>query len=131
MAAAFENCEPRTSTRVLAAVIFSTLERHLFDSTTARVEVASNFSITAAQLHKAITGVNYKRGPHVYKKKRKTKDTDGSTKKLQKISPSPSSVIEKMSETQETSQEPEDDDPNPAEDTLSSASSDSLYNPFT
>ena len=38
--------------------------------------------------------------------------------------------LKKTSETQETFQEPDDNDPNPADDTLSSASSDSLYNPF-
>ena len=42
-AAAFETCEARTPTRVLAAAIFSTLERHFFDSTTAHAELASNF----------------------------------------------------------------------------------------
>ena len=49
LAAAFEKCEPRTPTRVLAAAIFSILERHLFDSTTACAEVTANFSITPAQ----------------------------------------------------------------------------------
>ena len=101
---------------------------------TPRAEVASNFCITAAQLHKSITGVDYKSGPHVYKKKRKTMDTASSTSKIQKTAPGPSSVTEETSQTQETSQEPDDDDektgPTPAEDTLSSASSDSLYNPF-
>ena len=106
------------------------MEQHN-NETTPRAKVASKFCVTAAQLHKAITGVDYKGGPHVYKKKRKTTDPAGSTRKLQKISPSPSSVIETTSETQETSQEPQDDDPNPAKDTLSSASSESLYNPFT
>ena len=59
-AAVFETCEPHTPTRVLAAAIFSTLEKHLVDEMTARAEVASNFYITAAQLHKSITGVDYK-----------------------------------------------------------------------
>ena len=127
---AFETCDTRTPTRVLAAAVFCTLEKHFFDEMTPRAEVASKFCVTATQLHKAITGVDYKSGPHVYKKKCKTTDPAGSTSKIQKTSPSPSSVIEKMSETQETSQEPDDDDPNPTEDTLSSASSDSLYNPF-
>ena len=104
LADAFENCEPRTLTRVLAAAIFSTLEKHLFDSTTACTEVASNFSFTAAQLHKTITGVNYKSGPHVYKKKKCTTTETVTT----------TSVVEK-----------------PAEDTLSSSSdSDPLYNLF-
>ena len=130
----FETCEPCTSTRVLAAAVFSTLEKHLFDETTAHAEVASNFYITAAQLHKSITGVDYKSGPHVYKKKHTITDTASSTSKIQKPAPGPSSATaEEMPQPQETSQEAEDDDlntePIPAEDTLSS-SSDSLYNPF-
>ena len=130
----FETCDPHTPTRVLAAAVFSTLEKRLFDETTARAEVASNFCITAAQLHKSITGVDYKSGPHVYKKKRKFTDTASSTSKIQKPAPGPSSATaEETPQTQETSQEAEDDDlntePVPAEDTLSS-SSDSLYNPF-
>ena len=133
MAAAFETCEARTPTRVLAAAIFSTLEKHLFDDMTACAEVVSNFCITAAQLHKSITGVDYKSGPHVYKKKkRKTTETATSISKVQKTTPGPSSVTEEAS--QETLQEPDDDDLQteqiPVEDTLSS-SSDSLYNPFS
>ena len=54
LANSFNKCEPRSPMRVLAAAIFSTLEKHLF-------EVAANFSITPAQLHKAITGVDYKK----------------------------------------------------------------------
>ena len=34
-AAVFETCDPCTPTRVLAAAVFSTLEKHLFDETTA------------------------------------------------------------------------------------------------
>ena len=130
----FETCDPHTPTRVLATAVFSTLEKHLFDEMTARAEVALNFCITAAQLHKSITGVDYKSGPHVYKKKCKIMDTASSTSKIQKLAPGPSlATAEETLQTQETSQEAEDDDPNtepvPAEDTLSS-SSDSLYNPF-
>ena len=119
---------------MLATAVFCTLKKHLFDDMTPCAEVASNFCITATQLHKSITGVDYKSGPHVYKKKRKTTDTASSTSKIQKTAPGPPSVTEEMSQTQETSQEPDDDDtktgPIPVEDTLSSASSDSLYNPF-
>ena len=133
-AAVFEICEARTPTRVLAAAVFSTLEKHLFDETAARAEVTSNFCITATQLHKSITGVDYKSGPHVYKKKHKTTDTASSTSKVQKTTLGPSSVTEQTSQTQETSQEPDDDDAKtesiPAEDTLSTASSDSLYDTF-
>ena len=127
---AFNSCDARTPTRVLAAAVFCTLEKHLFDKTTPRAEVASKFCVTAAQLHKAVTGINYKSGPHAYKKRLKAKDPAASTSQTQKAHPSPSSQIEKTSETQETFQEPDDNDPNPADDTLSSGSSDSLYNPF-
>ena len=132
LVAAFETCEARTPIRVLAAAIFSTLEKHLFDDTTARAEVMSNFSITAAQLHKSITGVDYKSGPHVYKKKKcMTTETATTTSTVQKTTQGPSSVTEEAS--QKTLQEPDDAESQteqiPAEDTLSS-SSDSLYNPF-
>ena len=130
----FETCEARTPTRVLAAAVFCTLEKHLFDKTTLRAEVASSFSITAAQLHKSVTSIDYKSGPHMYKKKRKTRDTASTTSKIQKTAPGPSSVPQGVPRTQETSRESDDNDPKtgtiPSEDTLSSASSDSLYNPF-
>ena len=133
-AAVFETCEAQTPTRVLATAVFCTLEKHLFDDMTPCAEVASKFCITAAQLHKSITSVDYKSGPHVYKKKRKTTGTASSTSKIKKTAPGPSSVTEETSQTQETSQEPNDDDtktgPILAEDTLSPSSSDSLYNPF-
>ena len=134
LAAAFEDCEPRTPTQVLAAAIFSTLEKHLFDSTTARAEVTSNFSITAAQLHKAITGVEYKSGPHVYKKKKcMTTETVTTTSAVQKTTLDPSPVSKEASPT--TLQEPDDADQHTeqiqAKDTLSSSSdSEPLYNPF-
>ena len=122
LAAAFEKCEPRTPTRVLAAAIFSILERHLFDSTTPRAEVAANFSITPAQLHKAITGVDYKSGPHTYKKKKSvTTETVTTTSTVKKTTPRPSTVSKEASTINKIQ----------AEDTLASSSdSDSLYNPF-
>ena len=122
LADAFDKCEPRTPTRVLAAAIFSILERHLFDSTTPRAEVAANFSITPAQLHKAITGVDYKSGPHTYKKKKSvTTETVTTTSTVKKTTPGPSTVSKEASTIKEIQ----------AEDTLASSSdSDSLYNPF-
>ena len=126
LAAAFEDCEPRTPTRVLAAAIFSTFEKHLFDSTTARAEVASNFSITAAQLHKAITGVNYKGGPHRYKPKPKTttKRNGDSTNPNPNPTKKPKTKQEQASTSASTSEKKK---PSPAvtEDTLSSSSSSS------
>ena len=65
----FKECEECTPTRVLATAIFCILEKHLFDETTSRVEVATSFCITAAQLHKAVTGIDYQSGPHPYKRK--------------------------------------------------------------
>ena len=119
---------------MLAAAVFCTLEKHLFDEMTPRAEVASSFCITATQLHKSVTGIDYKSVPHVYKKKCKTTDTTSTTSKIQKTAPGSSSVPQDTPQTQETSHESNDDDPKtgtiPSEDTLSSASSDSLYNPF-
>ena len=93
----FKECKECTPTRVLATAIFCILEKHLFDETTSRAEVATSFCITAAQLHKAVTGIDYQSGPHPCKRKRKTTDT-GSIKptKLQKTdavpSPKPSTL---------------------------------------
>ena len=124
---AFDKFEERTPTRVLAAAVYCTLEKHLFDDTTPHADVASKFRVTAAQLHKAITGIDYKSGPHKYKKRRKDEVPDVSTSQTQEARPSTSSKVQKTQQTKQTSQEPAD--PNPAE-TLSSSSSESLYNPF-
>ena len=44
-AAVFKTCEERTPTWVLAVAIFCTLEKHLFDETTPRAEVATSFAL--------------------------------------------------------------------------------------
>ena len=137
----FKKCEQRTPTRVLPVAVFCTLEKHLFDETTPRAEVATSFYITAAQLHKSVTGVDYQSGPHTYKRKQKTTDTASTSTKIQNTDTGPSSAPStsretphKMTRTQKTSCESDTDDPKtggiPSEDTLSSASSDSLYDPF-
>ena len=80
-----KDCDKHTPTRVLAAAVFCTLEKHLLDETTPRAEIASLFHITAAHLHKAVTGVDYESRPHKYKGKRKSMDADSmSLTKLQK-----------------------------------------------
>ena len=81
---AFNSCDACTPTRVLAAAVFCTLKKHLFDETTPRAEVASKFCVTAAQLHKAVTGIDYKSGPHVYKKKHKVPSQAAPTSQPQK-----------------------------------------------
>ena len=65
----FKECEEHTPTRVLAVAVFCTLEKHLFNETTPRAEVATSFCITAAQLHKAVTSIDYQSGLHAYKRK--------------------------------------------------------------
>ena len=122
---AFDKFEERTPTRVLAAAVYCTLEKHLFDDTASCADVASRFRVTAAQLHKAITGIDYKSGPHKYKKQRKDDVPDVSTSQTQEARPSTSSKVRKTQQTKQTSQEPAD-----PVDTLSSSSSESLYNPF-
>ena len=116
----FHKVEERTPTRVLAAAVYCTLEKHLFDETTTRNDVASKFRITAAQLHKAITGIDYKSGPHKYKKRRKIDDV--STSHTLEPRPSTSSKLQQTQQTKQPSEEPAD-----PVDTLSSSSSESLY----
>ena len=99
----FKECDEHTPTRVLAAAVFCILEKHLFDETMPRAEVASLFCIMAAQLHKAVTGVDYQSGPHPYKGKRKATNTDSTMPtKLQKTdagsSPAPSTSSDTPSE---------------------------------
>ena len=80
-----KDCDKCTPTQVLAAAVFCTLVKHLFDETTPRSEIASLFRIMAAQLHKAVTRVDYQSRPHPYKGKRKSTDADSTTPtKLQK-----------------------------------------------
>ena len=68
----------KSSTRVLAAALYIVLERKYFEERTSRSDIASMFSITTAQLTKAVMGVDYESGPHQTKQKRKT-DADSTT----------------------------------------------------
>ena len=132
---AFLKCEERSPIRVLAVAIFCTLEKHLFDETTTRADVANTFHITSAQLHKAMTGVDYQSGPHVYKRKRKATDTPTTGAKIPKtksaLSPAPSTSapaqeIQKLDEISGESEPDPTDEAIPSADTLPSKSSDSL-----
>ena len=97
---AFKECDECTPTQVLAAAVFCTLEKHLFDETTPREEVATHFCITAAQLHKAVTSIDYQSGLHPYKGKQKATDTDSTTPtKLQKTDAGPSPAHSTSGET--------------------------------
>ena len=62
------------ATRVLVAAVFLKLERKYFDETTSHMDASTAFGCNVSQLSKAITGVDYKFGPHHYvpKKQRET-----------------------------------------------------------
>ena len=70
--------EKKSPTCVLAAALYFVLERKYFEERTSRFDIASMFSITTAQLTKAMTGVDYESGPHRTKRKRRT-DADSTT----------------------------------------------------
>ena len=64
-------CDNNTPTRVLAAAIYAKLEKKFFNTTHSRIELATAFRCNVSQLTKALTGVEYKSGPHHYKPKPK------------------------------------------------------------
>ena len=68
----FTECDDNTPTRVLAAAIYATIERKFFDTTHSRMELATAFKCNVSQLSKALTGVEYRSGPHYYKPKPKS-----------------------------------------------------------
>ena len=59
-------------TRVLVAAIYLKVEHLFFDETLSRMDVATAFHCNLSQMTRAVTGVNYKGGPHHYKPKPKT-----------------------------------------------------------
>ena len=68
----FTECDDNTPTRVLAAAIYATLKKKFFDTTHSRMELATIFKCNVSQLSKALTGVEYRLGPHHYKPKPKS-----------------------------------------------------------
>ena len=67
------DCDDNSATRVLAAAVYCQLEKNYFDETRSRSDVAALFRCNTSQLSKAITGVEYKSGPHHYKPKKASK----------------------------------------------------------
>ena len=61
-----------SATCVLVAAIYLKVEHLFFDDTSLRMDIATAFRCNLSQLTKAVTGVNYKGGPHYYKPKPKT-----------------------------------------------------------
>ena len=111
------NCDENSATRVLEAAIYYQLEKHYFDETRSRSDVAALFCCNTSQLSKAITGVDYKSGPHHRKPKKTSKQAaEGST----------------QDSTKQKAPCTADADSKAAvipEDTLSSSSSDSILPP--
>ena len=74
------DCDDNSATCVLAAAVYCQLEKNYFDETRSRNDVAALFHCNTSQLSKAITGVEYKSGPHHYKPKKASKQkTEDST----------------------------------------------------
>ena len=59
-----------SATRVLAAAVFLKIEKLYFDDITSRMDASRLFGCKVSQLTKAITGIDYKSGPHHYVPKR-------------------------------------------------------------
>ena len=59
-----------SATRVLAAAVFLKIEKLYFNDVTSRMDASSLFGCKVSQLTKAITGIDYKSGPHHYVPKR-------------------------------------------------------------
>ena len=64
------NCDKNNATRVLAAAIYSVLEKKFFDTVLPRADVATAFHCNTSQLSKALTGIEYASGPHQYTPKK-------------------------------------------------------------
>ena len=64
------DCEKNNATRVLAAAIYSVLEKKFFDTVHPRADVATAFQCNTSQLSKALTGIEYASGPHQYTPKK-------------------------------------------------------------
>ena len=109
-----------SATRVLAAAVFLKIEKLYFDDTTSRMDASTLFGCKASQLTKAITGVDYKSGPHHYVPKRQRKTTASKRKAKPEPGPSPA---KKQKEPSTSSIKPDDVISSP--DTLPTGSSSS------
>ena len=111
------DCDDNSATRVLAAAIYCQLEKNYFNKTRSRSDVTALFCCNTSQLSKAITGLEYKSGPHHYKPKKVSKQ-----------------AAESSTQDPTKQKEPHTADADPKEavlpqDTLSSSSGDSSLPP--
>ena len=109
-----------SATRVLAAAVFLKIEKLYFDDITSRMDASRLFGCKVSQLTKAITGINYKSGPHHYVPKRQRETATAKHKAKPKPEPS---ATKKQKQSSTSSVEP--DDPIPSPDTLPTDSSSS------
>ena len=80
------------ATRVLAAAVFLKLERLYFDETTSHMDASTAFGCNVSQLSKAITGVDYKSGPHHYVP---NKQREAATSKCKSREPEPGPSLQR------------------------------------
>ena len=125
---ALRPCEKNSPTRVLTAAIYCRLEKHYFDETRTRMDIANSFLINNSQLSKAVTGIDYKSGPHHYKKNCACTSTTASTSKSPHVEPSTSitASTSKSPRVKPTTSTAQETVPEKEEDTLSSSSSSDL-----
>ena len=109
-----------SATRVLAAAVFLKIGKLYFDDITSRMDASSLFGCKVSQLTKAITGIDYKSGPHHYVPKRQRETAMAKCKPKPKPEPS---ATKKQKQPSTSSVEP--DDPIPSPDTLPTNSSSS------
>ena len=67
------SCNQNSVTRVLAVAIYCKLEHNYFNETSSRMDIVTAFHCNTSQLSKAVTGIDYKLGPHHYKPKKANK----------------------------------------------------------
>ena len=67
------DCDKYSPTKVLAAAIYCKLEHNYFNKTHSRMDIVTAFCCNTSQLSKAVTGIDYKSGPHHYKPKQSSK----------------------------------------------------------
>ena len=112
--------DKNSASRVLAAAMFLKIEKLYFDDTTSRMDASTLFGCKVSQLTKAITGVDYKSGPHHYVPKRQREPAASKRKAKSKPGPSPA---KKQKEPSKSSIKPDDAISSP--DNLSTGSSSS------
>ena len=109
-----------SATRVLAAAVFLKIEKVYFDDITSRMDASRLFHCKVSQLTKAITGIEYKSGPHHYVPKKHQKTT--TAKRKEEPEPEPSAT---KKQKQSSTPSVDKDEPTPSPDTLQTDSSSS------